>query len=86
MARCGSPPSSGLYRYEEDTLVNFTKADGLLNDSVIVSAMTKDGALWFSAFGNDSPVLARLKPDRTNRWEDPFVNATDLGLPSGIYG
>jgi signal transduction histidine kinase/streptogramin lyase len=71
----------GLYRYEEETLVNFTKADGLLNDEVFVSAMTRDGALWFSELGN-SPVFARLEPDRTNRWDNPFVNAKDLGLPS----
>ena len=74
--------ASGLYRYEEATLVNFTKADGLLNDTVYVSAMTKDGALWFSEPGNDNAVLARLEPDRTNRWENPFVNAATLGLPS----
>jgi signal transduction histidine kinase/DNA-binding response OmpR family regulator/streptogramin lyase len=77
--------ASGLYRYEEETLVNFTKADGLLNDDVGVSAMTKDGALWFSTFGNDSPLLARLEPDRTNRWENPFVSAADLGLPSPYF-
>jgi signal transduction histidine kinase/DNA-binding response OmpR family regulator/ligand-binding sensor domain-containing protein len=71
----------GLYRYEEETLVNFTKADGLLNDAVALSAMTSDGALWFSELGND-PVFARLEPDRTNRWDNPFVNAKDMGLPS----
>ena len=46
--------ASGLYRYEEETLVNFTKADGLPDAEVNVSAMTKDGALWFSGYKNDS--------------------------------
>ncbi len=73
--------ASGLYRYEEETLVNFTKADGLPDAEVNVSAMTKDGALWFSGYKNDTP-LVRLKLDQTNRWENPFVNATDLGLPN----
>jgi hypothetical protein len=73
--------ASGLYRYDEETLVSFTKADGLLNDAVVVTAVTKDGALWFSELGNN-PVFARLAPDRTNRWDNPFVNAKDLGLPS----
>jgi len=78
---------SGLYRYEEDTMVNFTKADGLPNDEVNISAMTKDGALWFSKCFNAPPFLVRLEPDRTNRWVNPFVNATDLGLPNlRIYG
>jgi signal transduction histidine kinase/CheY-like chemotaxis protein/ligand-binding sensor domain-containing protein len=72
---------SGLYRYEEETLVNFTKADGLPSGDVIVSAMTKDGFLWFSGFRSDTPFF-RLKPDRTNRWENPFVNAADLGRPN----
>ena len=74
--------AGGLYRYEEETLVNFTKADGLPDDEVDNSAMTKDGALWFSNDDDKPPVLVRLEPDRTNRWENPFVNAADLGLPS----
>ncbi len=78
--------ASGLYRYEEESLVTFTKADGLLNSLVYVSAMTADGALWFSTVPNDNndsggPHLDRLEPNRTNRWESPFVNAGDLGLP-----
>jgi signal transduction histidine kinase/DNA-binding response OmpR family regulator/ligand-binding sensor domain-containing protein/protocatechuate 3,4-dioxygenase beta subunit len=71
----------GLYRYEDETLVNFTKADGLPDDAVNESAMTKDGALWFSRYNTDPPFFVRLEPDRTNRWENPFVNAKDLGLP-----
>jgi signal transduction histidine kinase/ligand-binding sensor domain-containing protein/CheY-like chemotaxis protein len=72
---------SGLYRYEEATLVNFTKADGLPKDEVFVGAMTKDGALWFSD-ADDPPFLVRLEPGRTNHWENPFYNAALLGLPS----
>ena len=78
--------TTGLYRYEEETLANFTNADGLPNENVLVSAMTTDGALWFSAEGA-APLLVQMKPDRINRWENPFVNATDLGLPSfNVYG
>ena len=75
---------SGLYRYEEQTVVNYTKADGLPDDEVNASAMTKDGALWFSKYFNDSaqPFFVRLEPDRTNRGVNPFVHATDLGLPN----
>jgi PAS domain S-box-containing protein len=77
--------ASGLYRYDEETLVNFTEADGLPDDNVSVSAMTKDGALWFS-FGQDGPnYLVRLKPDWTNRLENPFVNMADEGLPSIFF-
>jgi len=72
---------SGLYRYEQETVVNFTKADGLPEDEVNESAMTKDGALWFSKYFKVPLFLVRLEPDRTNRWVNPFVNATDLGLP-----
>ena len=43
--------ASGLYRHEEETLVNFTKADGLPDDEINFSAMTKEGALWFSRTG-----------------------------------
>jgi signal transduction histidine kinase/streptogramin lyase/DNA-binding NarL/FixJ family response regulator len=75
--------ASGLYRYEEETLVNFTKADGLPGDMVDYSAMTKDGGLWFSRVGSGGPpFLVRLEPDRTNRWKNPFLNAADLGLPN----
>ena len=70
---------SGLYRYEEGTIANYTKADGLPADEVGRSAMTKDGALWFS--GDDPPFLARFGPGRTNRGENPFLNAQSEGLP-----
>jgi len=73
--------ASGLYRYEEETFVHYTKADGLPDESVNFSTMTKNGALWFSLTRND-PFLVRLNPNRTNRWENPFVNAADEGLPS----
>jgi signal transduction histidine kinase/DNA-binding response OmpR family regulator/ligand-binding sensor domain-containing protein len=73
--------ANGLYRYEEGTFANYTRADGLPADEVNASAMTKDGALWFSGVG-DPPFLVRLGPDRTNRWENPFVNAESEGLPS----
>ena len=73
---------TGLYRYEEDTLVNFTKADGLPSDGVNLSAMTKDGALWFAkCYNGGLPFLVRLDPDQSNRWQNFFLNAADLGLP-----
>ncbi|MGA2658129.1 MAG: response regulator [Verrucomicrobiota bacterium] len=78
--------AGGLYRYEEGTLVNCTKADGLPADEVSLSAMTRDGALWFSSY-YDPPFLVRLAPEQTNRWENPFVNAESEGLPSFyVYG
>ncbi|GEM_PF-983128 len=75
--------ASGLYRYDEETVVNYTKADGLPADGVDRSAMTQDGALWFSKIGRDPAFLVRLERDRTNYWENPFVNAAGEGLPAG---
>jgi len=75
--------SGGLYRYEEETFVNYTKADGLPDDRADDSAMTKDGSLWFSNGRGDQGqnlFLVRVPSDRTNRWENRFVNAEKEGL------
>src|SRR5204863_9192651 len=78
--------ASGLYRYEEETLVHYTKADGLPGDGVFLSTVTKDGSLWFSSVDN-SPFLARLGVNQTNHWEKRFVNAADEGFQGiTIYG
>src|SRR5437867_13104388 len=69
----------GRYRYEEEALVTYTKADGLPDGSVDCSAMTRDGTLWFSLPG-DPASLVQLNPDRTNSWENRFVNAADEGF------
>ena len=71
---------SGLYRYEEGALVNYTKADGLPADEVEGIAVTKDGTRWFKDV--NPTFLVCWEPRRTNRWENPFVNAESLGLPS----
>ncbi len=76
--------ASGLYRYDEETVVNYTKADGLPEDGIDFSAMTQDGALWLSKAWRDPSFLVRLKPDRTNHWENPFVSATGEGLPQPV--
>ncbi|HYV26545.1 MAG TPA: LamG-like jellyroll fold domain-containing protein, partial [Candidatus Eisenbacteria bacterium] len=65
--------AGGLYRYEEETFVNYGKADGLPGDSVFLSTATADGSLWFGNINND-PFLVRLPAGRTNRWENRFVN------------
>ncbi|HXP62282.1 MAG TPA: response regulator [Dongiaceae bacterium] len=72
--------ASGLYRYEEGGLVNYTKADGLPGDEVEGIAVTTDGTLWFKDV--NPTFLVCWEPHRTNRWENPFVNAESLGLPS----
>jgi signal transduction histidine kinase/DNA-binding response OmpR family regulator/ligand-binding sensor domain-containing protein len=74
--------ASGLYRYEEGTLLNFSRADGLPDEEVDLGAITTDGALWFSSTRRDSATLVSLKPDWTNGWDNPFINAAAQGLPS----
>ena len=51
----------GVYRYEESTFQNFTRADGLPGEQVLASAVTSDGAVWFSD-PRATPFLARLHP------------------------
>src|SRR5206468_1020875 len=78
--------ASGLYRYEEETLVHYTKADGLPGESVFLSTVTKDGSLWFSSV-DKTPFLARMEPVKSNHWEKRFVNAADEGLQGiTVYG
>jgi signal transduction histidine kinase/ligand-binding sensor domain-containing protein len=74
--------TSGLYRYEEEALVNYSTADGLPDGKVSLSAKTTHGALWFSVFGNNAVYVVRLNSSRMNCWENPFVNAAAEGLPS----
>ncbi|MFO1460966.1 MAG: two-component regulator propeller domain-containing protein [Verrucomicrobiota bacterium] len=70
---------SGLFRYEEDTFVNFGKADGLPSDSTFRSAATLDGTLWFSGdYG--AGYLARLKPGPFAPGERHIVDARSDGF------
>ncbi len=55
----------GVYRYDETTFQNFTRADGLPGEQVLASAVTSDGAVWFSEMRPPTPFLARLHPRRS---------------------
>ena len=67
----------GVYRYEEDTFVNYTKADGLPDDYTDNSAVTTDGMVWLS---RRFAYLARLKPEVAPAGESRFVDARMGGL------
>jgi signal transduction histidine kinase/CheY-like chemotaxis protein/ligand-binding sensor domain-containing protein len=74
----------GLYRYEEETFVNYGKADGLPNDDTFDSAVTTDGSVWFSGPGT---YLAHMKPGLAAPGESRFVDARTEGLEkTGVYG
>ena len=51
---------SGLYRYEEDAFVTYSRADGLPEEDVSVSAVSSDGFPWFASYGNN-PFLSRMQ-------------------------
>ncbi|MGH7973273.1 MAG: two-component regulator propeller domain-containing protein, partial [Limisphaerales bacterium] len=72
---------TGLYRYDEETLVNYTTADGLPNNKVDFGTMTTDGALWVSGTAYQSQFLVRFDPTQTNRWVNRFVNTAAEGMP-----
>jgi PAS domain S-box-containing protein len=70
----------GVYRYEEATFLNYTKADGLPGEKVYASAVTTDGAVWFSEPRN-APWLVRIHPRQKNPGEKPFETfRTEDGL------
>ncbi len=71
----------GVYRYEESTFQNFTRADGLPGEQVLASAVTSDGAVWFSESRLPTPFLARLHPRQKTAGGKPFtVFGPDDGL------
>jgi signal transduction histidine kinase/DNA-binding response OmpR family regulator len=73
----------GLYRYEEETFVNYSKADGLPDDYTSTSAVTTDGSVWFSGRGT---YLAHMKPGLAAPGESRFVDARTEGLErAGVY-
>ncbi len=71
----------GVYRYEESTFQNFTRADGLPGEQVLASAVTTDGAVWFSESRLPTPFLARLQPREKTAGGKPLrVFGPDDGL------
>jgi signal transduction histidine kinase/ligand-binding sensor domain-containing protein/CheY-like chemotaxis protein len=74
----------GLYRYEEESFVNYTKADGLPGDDAFRSAVTTNGTVWLLGPGT---YLARVKPRGVPPGESRFVDARTEGLEhTGMYG
>jgi ligand-binding sensor domain-containing protein len=62
----------GIYRYEETTFRNYTRADGLPGERVLASAATTDGAVWFAEPRYPTPFLARLNPRQSLLRGSPF--------------
>ena len=72
----------GLYRYEEGTFVNYTKADGLPGDDAFNSAMTTDGTVWLAT---PRGYLAHVKQGAA-AGESRFVDARAEGFEkTGVY-
>jgi signal transduction histidine kinase/ligand-binding sensor domain-containing protein/DNA-binding response OmpR family regulator len=67
----------GLYRYEEATLVNYSKADGLPDEVTFTSAVTTDGTVWLAGAGS---FLARVKTGAIEAGESRFVDARTEGF------
>src|SRR6266849_2187804 len=74
MERSGFRTANGLYRYEEESFLHYTKADGLPKDILWYSATTRDGLVWSGGNGNS---LVRLELDHTNHWRNPFAKASN---------
>jgi ligand-binding sensor domain-containing protein len=74
----------GVYRYEEESFLNYTKADGLPNDEAFRSAVMANGTVWLSGAGT---YLARVKPGVVPSGESRFVEARTEGLErTGVFG
>jgi signal transduction histidine kinase/CheY-like chemotaxis protein/ligand-binding sensor domain-containing protein len=74
---------TGVYRYDEATFLNFTRADGLPGEQILSSALTTDGSVWFSEARNPTPFLSRLNPGRSQPVIRPFETfGRDEGLES----
>ncbi len=67
----------GLYRYEDATFVNFSKADGLRADTIFTSAVTTDGTVWLAGAGT---FLAHVKTEAIEAGESRFVDARTEGF------
>ena len=77
------PTRSGLYRYEEETFVTYTQADGLPNDDTAFSAVTTNGTVWLSGWGS---YLAHTKLGAMPAGESRWVDARSEGLDkTGVY-
>jgi streptogramin lyase len=75
---------AGVYRYDDQTFVSYSKADSLPNDATFRSAVTTDGTVWFS--GDGDGALAHLKPGAPAAGESRFVDARTEGLETtGVY-
>jgi hypothetical protein len=81
--------ANGLYRYEEETMLTFTKADGLPANhvrSVFRVVQTNMDSIWCTTI-DDQFSSVHFDPDRTNRLDNRFVNVAGLGLPNlGVFG
>jgi signal transduction histidine kinase/CheY-like chemotaxis protein/ligand-binding sensor domain-containing protein len=70
---------SGLYRYEEGTFVNYSKADGLPNDATLRIAVTTNGTVWLAG-DYKAYYLAHVRTEVPTPGESRFVDARTEGL------
>jgi ligand-binding sensor domain-containing protein len=66
----------GLYRYDGKTIVQFTKKDGLANDTIRQIQEDKSGNIFISTFGGinkfDGQAFTTLQPINSKEWKlDP---------------
>lgn len=63
----------GVYRYDGNTIVNFTTHDGLANDTVRQIQEDKFGNIFISTFGGiskfDGKVFTHLQPIQSHEWK-----------------
>ena len=72
---CGT--MNGLFRYEDQTLETFTKADGLGTEAVQLIESSSDGAIWFA---NRNPSgLSRWTTNRKVPGQRFFTSASEKG-------
>jgi signal transduction histidine kinase/ligand-binding sensor domain-containing protein/ActR/RegA family two-component response regulator len=66
----------GVYRYDEQSFVSFTAADGLPNNKISSSALAQDGTLWLASPPYQQAVAftARMKMAKGRPGSNPFEN------------
>jgi signal transduction histidine kinase/ligand-binding sensor domain-containing protein/DNA-binding response OmpR family regulator len=66
----------GVYRYDEQSFVTYTRADGLPNNQIFTSAFAQDGALWLASlpYEQSQAFTSRMAPGKAHPGADPFEN------------
>lgn len=74
---------NGVFRYESRAMENFTRADGLPQNEISLSAASNDGSVWFGS--NKKPnLLLRWNAGQSNLWQNRFINAEEEGFRGNL--